>query len=80
MNVRAIEKLLSAKKPTSEGIKAKKIYGDEAVYLDMIERMQESLGSKVSVTRQTKTKGKLEIEYYSVDDLDRIYQLILAGR
>ena len=35
------------------------------------ERMKELLGTKVSVTRGAR-KGKIEIEYYSEEDLERI--------
>ena len=33
------------------------------------------MGTKVVINRKSNTKGKIEIEYYSVDELDRIMDL-----
>jgi ParB family chromosome partitioning protein len=41
----------------------------------MEERLIEALGTKVSITGNFK-KGRIEIEYYSMDDLDRLYGII----
>ncbi|HWP58908.1 MAG TPA: ParB/RepB/Spo0J family partition protein [Candidatus Acidoferrales bacterium] len=44
----------------------------------LVENLQRSLGTKVRLTHHAKTgKGKLEIEYYSTSDLDRISRKIL---
>ena len=37
--------------------------------------MKQILGSKVSIKNKKNNKGKIEIEYYSRDDLDRIIDL-----
>jgi ParB family chromosome partitioning protein len=42
-----------------------------------IEQMERVLGTKVKITEGTRGKGKIEIEYYSSDDLDRLYNLIV---
>lgn len=44
--------------------------------LDTEQRFIEALGTKVDI-KGTFEKGKIEIDYYSKDDLERIYQLIL---
>ena len=44
------------------------------IYHSVEERMKEVLGTKVIVT-QGKKKGKIEIEYYSEEDLDRLLTL-----
>jgi hypothetical protein len=42
--------------------------------------MQRALGTKVRLLPKGKTaKGKIEIEYYSLTDLDRIIHKITAG-
>ena len=41
--------------------------------------MKEYLGTKVKITAKNEDKGKVEIEYYSKEDLDRITR-ILEGR
>ena len=73
LSVRQLEKLLQpAKKPKRE---------DETdpvqnlIYDSIGQRMQDILGTKVSII-QGKRKGKIEIEYYSPDDLERIMEMI----
>ena len=38
--------------------------------------MKQILGSKVSIKNKKNNKGKIEIEYYSKDELERIIDLI----
>ena len=47
-----------------------------AVYNDLEEQMKVLLGTKVYINPKDDKKGKLEIEYYSQDELDRIIDLI----
>ena len=47
-----------------------------AVYRDLEEQMKSILGTKVFINPKDDKKGKLEIEYYSQDELDRIIDLI----
>jgi len=47
-----------------------------AVYRDLEEQMKSILGTKVFINPKDNKKGKLEIEYYSQDELDRIIDLI----
>jgi ParB family chromosome partitioning protein len=42
------------------------------------QRLIERLGTKVNI-RGSETKGKVEISYFSLDDLDRIYSIIVGG-
>ncbi len=48
----------------------------DAVYADLEEQMKQILGTKVSIQRKTEKAGRIEIEYYSPDELDRILQLM----
>ncbi len=48
----------------------------EAIYHDLEEQMKGILGTKVSIQPRDAKKGKLEIEYYSQDELDRIIDLL----
>lgn len=48
----------------------------EVIYHDLEERMKEILGTKVSINQKDDKKGKIEIEYYSMDELDRIIDLM----
>ena len=48
----------------------------EAVYRNLEEQMKVLLGTKVHINPKDDKKGKLEIEYYSQEELDRIIDLI----
>ena len=48
----------------------------EAILSDLEETMKGILGTKVAINRKDEKKGKIEIEYYSMDELDRIIDLI----
>jgi ParB family transcriptional regulator, chromosome partitioning protein len=43
-----------------------------------IDEMQQALGTRVRIVEKGKGKGHIEIEYYSSDDLDRIYGMIVT--
>jgi ParB family transcriptional regulator, chromosome partitioning protein len=43
-----------------------------------VQEMERALGTRVRIHEKSPGKGKIEIEYYSSDDLDRIYNLISA--
>lgn len=72
LNVRQTEKLikkLNEKKPVNPNKEKKDIYIRE-----IEEKLKSVLGTKVSINKSRK-KGKIEIEYYSEDDLQRILDL-----
>lgn len=48
----------------------------DAVYKEAEEKMKTILGTKVIINQKDSMKGKIEIEYYSPDELTRIYELI----
>ena len=48
----------------------------EAIYHDLEEKMKAILGTKVAINQKDNNKGKIEIEYYSMDELDRIIDMI----
>ncbi len=43
-----------------------------------IQELERVLGTKVRIVEKAKQKGKIEIDYYSADDLDRIYTAIVG--
>lgn len=49
---------------------------DSIIYRGIEDKIKEILGSKVSIKRKANNKGKIEIEYYSNDDLERIIDLL----
>lgn len=48
---------------------------EEAIYEGLEEKIKSIIGTKVSIHRGAKHKGKIEIEYYSQEELDRIMDL-----
>ena len=48
----------------------------QAIYRDLEEQMKGLLGTKININAKDEKKGKIEIEYYSQDELDRIIDLI----
>ena len=73
---RMIKNLLSPKperKPVIDPITA-------VAYHEVEEKMTTFIGSKVSINPRSKKKGKIEIEYYSQEDLERIINLITANK
>ena len=52
---------------------------DEAltlVYQNLEDRMKSVMGTKVSIHNKDKNKGRIEIEYYSEAELERIVEMI----
>ena len=47
----------------------------DAIYQSMEEKIKGIVGTKVSIRRGSKQKGKIEIEYYSQDELERLVEL-----
>ena len=48
---------------------------EEAIYEGLEEKIKSIIGTKVSIHRGAKHKGKIEIEYYSQEELERIMDL-----
>ena len=74
LSVRETEKLIKQVKNGTYGKKTvkKKVFDDQEIYTSYEEKMKQSVGSKVTINRKDNSKGKIEIEYYSNDELDRI--------
>ncbi|OJU81978.1 MAG: chromosome partitioning protein [Chlamydia sp. 32-24] len=65
----------TALKLADKAKKRKLIYQTQDFYLSFLEeKMQQALGTKVSITSSGK-KGKILIDYYSLDDLDRLLKI-----
>lgn len=48
----------------------------EAIHQQLAEQMKQIFGTKVEIKQSGKKKGKIEIEYYSQDELNRLLELI----
>lgn len=76
LSVRDVEKLvknLGKKKPEKKEENAQQA----AVFQDLEEKMKAALGTKVSINRKNDQKGKIEIEYYSMDELERLMEILM---
>ena len=49
---------------------------EQIIYNGIEDRLKEIFGTKVSIQTRAKNKGKLEIEYYSGEELERIIELL----
>lgn len=49
---------------------------DSFIYRDIENRMKDILGTKVEIKKKAKNKGKIEIEYYSMEELERLIELM----
>lgn len=77
LSVRETEKLVkSLKNPKKPNIKEKQEH--TFVYNDLIDKMKNVMGTKVNINSKANGKGKIEIEYYSEEELERIYDLIMT--
>lgn len=47
-----------------------------AIYADLADQMKRIFGTKVEIHQRNDQKGKIEIEYYSQDELNRLIELI----
>ena len=56
--------------------KVKEEYNDQFAYKSFEEKLKNKIGSNVQINRKSKNKGKIEIDYYSLDDLERIVDMI----
>ena len=77
LSVRETEKLVkSLKNPKKE---VKKITPEhQFIYNDIAEKMKSIMGTKVNINAKANGKGKIEIEYYSEEELERIYDLMMT--
>ena len=48
----------------------------DAIYKDIGEKLKQRLSTKVVVNHKGKGAGKIEIEFYNHDDLDRLLEMI----
>ena len=79
LSVRETEKLVKdIKNPKKE--KPKKEIQNSFVYENLEERMKSVIGTKVHVNHTPNGKGKIEIEYYSDSELERIFELLMSIR
>lgn len=78
MSVREVEKYIKGMNKTAKP-KKKKNESLEAIYESTEEKLKNALGTKVQITsREKEGSGKIDIEFYSHDDFERIIEKLLS--
>ena len=75
LSVRDVEKLV---KNLHKPAKPKKVDDKtmQVIYQDIEEKLKQKLGRKVTVTSKREGSGKIEIEFYNHEDLDRLLDVL----
>ncbi|MBE5872473.1 MAG: ParB/RepB/Spo0J family partition protein [Lachnospiraceae bacterium] len=76
LSVRDVEKLIKKMNKPEKAKKEKPEKNLDFIYQDIEEKLKSSLGTKVAVVPKENGSGKIEIEFFSHDDLDRILELL----
>ena len=76
LSVRETEALVKRMlEPPKTAKKSKFSSAEDAIYESLEEKMKSIMGTRVQIHRKKNDKGKIEIEYYSKDELERIIDL-----
>ncbi len=77
LSVRETEKLVKeVLKPAGKEKPQEKDRAQDLIYEQLEEKIKGIIGSKVAIHRKTKDKGKIEISYFSQEELERIVELL----
>lgn len=79
LSVRETERLVKRLQKEASGEKKEEKKKDETlalIYQNLEDRMKSVMGTKVSIHNKDKNKGRIEIEYYSEAELERIVEMI----
>ena len=76
LSVREVEELVKSLKDKENTDKEKKKEKDDSfIYVELENKLESIVGSKVRIKKKANNKGKIEIEYYSTEDLERLIEL-----
>ena len=77
LSVREVEKLVKLLgKPKNQEKQKEEEKDLSFIFKDLEERMKQIMGTKVIINKKDRNKGRIEIEYYSEAELERIVELI----
>lgn len=81
LSVRETEKLVKhIVEPPKQKAEKQVNTAEDAIYESLEEKMKGIVGTRVFIHRKKNNKGKIEIEYYSRDELERIIELFESIR
>lgn len=70
-----VKKLLSAPKEPDDIVATKSL---DVFYADIENRLKDLLGAKIAIKARNNDKGKIEISYFSQDELERITEMLYS--
>jgi ParB family chromosome partitioning protein len=70
---RLVKKISEPREPSEEPLQDPNIKA-------AVRELESALGTRVRIVEKTDQHGRIEIEYYSQEDLQRVYEMILATR
>ncbi len=76
LSVRETEKLIKSLDKKETPKKKKEELKNDFVYRDLEEQLKMITGTKVTINRRSEQAGKIEIEYYTPEDLEKIVALL----
>jgi ParB family transcriptional regulator, chromosome partitioning protein len=79
LSVRQVERLVQKATETREAKPAQVVEPDPNVKA-AIQELERVLGTRVHIVEKSPQRGRIEIEYYSQDDLDRVYETIVGDK
>ena len=77
LSVRQAERLVTRMTETREPKSADEVEQDPNVKA-AVQELERALGTRVRIVEKTDKRGRIEIEYYSQEELQRLYQLIVG--
>lgn len=81
LSVRDVEKLIkNLNKPKAEKAKKAEDKSLTYIYQEIAEKLKESLGTKVEISSKGDGAGKIEVEFFSHEDLDRLVEYMTTER
>ena len=75
LSVRETEKLVKSMLSPEKRNEVKETSAEDAIYEKLEDKMKGIIGTKVTINRKKNHKGKIEIEYYSQEELERIIEI-----
>ena len=80
LNVRDVEKLVKLMNRPPKEKKPEKGPDIDLIYRQMEDKLKSIIGTKVVINQKDKNKGRIEIEYYSQEELERLIELMESLR
>lgn len=74
LSVREVEKIIQGIKKKNVSRETSKVFFQDPLIVSYEERLMRSLGTKVKIHPTKNDRGTIEINYYSLEDFDRIFE------